>query len=174
MQGVTVEKLHGEAEKERIRGRIRRVLVIFAILTVIAGVLITGSLIWRDPTHMNNPNEQASQLITMGITLVWGVLIIFFWGMKLSPLLSYRRYLKEIYGGLSREVEGVITELETQTTFRDGLSFYRMIVNVGDLNNPEDERLLYWDAQLGAPTVKQGDNVYIEAHGNDIIGIRRL
>ena len=169
MQDNIMENLHGEMEKQRNDGRIRRVLIVFGVLVLIAAAIIIASLIWRDPTHMHNPNENMSQIITIAVTLVIGALIIFIWGMKLTPLLSYRKYLREIHSGLSRDVEGVVTQLDTETTFRDGLSFYGMIVNVGDLKDPEDERLLYWDAQLGKPPVAVGDKVTVHAHGNDII-----
>ena len=173
MQAAHIEDMHRPEDSQRNEIRIRRMLVIFGIMTLVAAALITASLIWRDPTHMNNPNETMSQVITIAITLVWGALVIFLWGMKLSPRLSYRKYLKEIHGGLSRYEEGIITSVDEQTSFRDGLSFYGMILNIGDLENPEDERLLYWDAQLGKPTVSAGDKLRIHAHGNDIIGFER-
>lgn len=164
--------LHGETDTQRNNARIRRVLIVFAVLTAIAIAGIVASLIWRDATHMHNPNETASQIVTIAITLVWGAIVIFFWGMKLTPLLCYRRFLREIRGGLSRDVEGVVTELDDTPAFRDGISFYRMIVNVGDLNEPEDERMLYWDAQLGKPTMAVGDRICVRAHGNDIIAVK--
>lgn len=171
MQEIPV--LHGKKDSHRNDVRIRRVLILFGIITLIAAAAVTVSLIWREPTSLNNPNEMPSQIITIGVTLLWGVIIIFFWSMKMTPLMSYRRYLKECYQGLSRYEEGVITQVDQQTTFRDGLSFYGMILNVGDLDNPEDERLLYWDPQLGEPPVKEGDRVRVRAHGNDVIGIAK-
>lgn len=173
MQELREAFLHTEADKERNSGRIRRVFVLFAIWTVIAIIGIVASMIWRDNTHMHNANEMPSQIITIAITLVWGCVIIFMWGMKLSPLLSYRRYMKELTSGLSRTVDGVVTGFDADTTFRDGLSFYGMIVNVGDLKNEEDERRLYWDAQLKRPDIAEGDLVHIVAHGNDIISLEK-
>lgn len=173
MQGMAIADVHASGAREKNDARIRRVWVLFAIMTAIALAAIVVSLIWRDASHMNNPNEQASQIITIGVTLVWGVLLIFLWSMKLSPLLSYRKYLKETHSGLTRDVEGIVTEVDQDTSFRDGLSFYGIIVNVGDLKDPEDERRLYWDAQLGKPELLVGDRVYVRAHGNDIIGLQR-
>lgn len=165
--------LHGDETAAGIQANIRRILVAFAIFLAVGLVLVAGSLIWRDATHMHNANETPSQILTIAITLVWGCVLIFLWGMKMTPLLGYRRYLKEVHSGLSREVEGAVTEVEPDMTFREGLRFYRMIVNVGDLADPEDERLLYWDAQLGAPPVQAGDQVWLRAHGNDIIALTK-
>lgn len=173
MQELTVASLHGDADVQRNNQRIRRILWIFGIMTLVAIAGIIAAFIWRDASHMNNPNEQASQIIVIAITLVCGCIIIFFWSMKLSPLLAYRRYLKEINNGISRYVEGVVTQVDEQTTFREGLSFYGVLINVGEANDPDDDRILYWDVQHGQPTMHVGDRVYIHAHGNDILGVTR-
>lgn len=166
--------LHGELDTQRNNARIRRVLLVFAAMALVALCAIIASFIWRDATHMHNPNEQTSQIITIAITLVVGALIVFLWGMKLTPLLCYRKYLRELNSGLSRDVIGIITELDEGTTFRDGISFYRMIVNVGTTGDPEEDRVLYWDAQLGSPELAVGERVEAKAHGNDIIGLKKL
>ncbi len=170
MPGVDIPMLHGQAEADANRARIRRVLIVFLFMTAVAAALVIFSLIWRDATHMHNPNEQASQMLTIGVTLLWGALILFFWGMKLSPLLCYRKYLREIHRGLSRTVEGVLTRVDEGLTFRDGINFIAVIVNVGNLEEPEDDRLLYWDARLRFPALSPGRAVRAQAHGNDIIG----
>ncbi len=166
-------KLHKDVDMKHIIDRIRRVYIWLCALLLLWVVLVCGSLIWRDATSMNNPNETASQVITIGVTILFGSLLIFLWSMKLSPLLYYKRFLKEAYRGLSRELEGVIVRWDEETTFRDGLSFYALMVNVGDILEPEDERLLYWDGQLKRPEFKLGDSVRLLVHGNDIIGLER-
>jgi hypothetical protein len=171
MSELQIPLLHGEADRARNQRRMRRTgLVLGGIaLLVLAGVI--AALIWRDATHMHNPNETPSQLLAIGITLLGGGLLIFLWGMKLTPLLKYRKYLRESTAGLNRQVEGTVSHLQEDTTSREGLSFYALLVNVGDPNNPEDDRLLYWDGQLPRPDLQAGQPVRILAHGNDIIGL---
>ncbi len=166
-------KLHGDADIKQNGDRIRRVCILLCALFLLWAALVCGSLILRDATFMNNPYETASQAITIGVTIVCGSLLIFLWSMKLSPLLYYKRFLREAYRGLSRDVEGVIVRWDEETTFRDGLSFYALMVNVGDLQEPEHERLLYWDGQLSRPEFHLGDSVRLLVHGNDIIGLER-
>lgn len=173
MQHESIVRLHGDVDRERNGLRIQRVLIVFLIGTLAAAAGIVASFIWRDPTYMNNVNETPSQIVTIAITLGWGALLIFFWSMKLTPLLCYKKYLKEISGGLSRVVEGEVVRFDRETTFRDGISFYAMVVNIGDLSEPEDERLLYWDVKLTRPDIAPGDRVLVLAHGNDIIGLER-
>ncbi len=166
--------LHGDTDRRRNADGIRRAWIGLGALTAVWAVLVIASLIWRDASYMHNVNEQTSQIVTIGVTLLWGALGIFFWSMKLTPLLCYRKYLKEITSGLSRDVTGVVVRFDDTTTFRDGLSFYALVVDIGDTGDPEDERLLYWDAQLARPDIRPGERVSVTAHGNDMIGLTTL
>lgn len=140
------------------------------IIATVAAACVIASFIWRDASHMNNPNEAKSQIVTIAVTVCFGALMLFIWGMKLTPRLCYRRYIKESYGGLSRTYQGVVASVSQELTFREGLYFYACVINVRDMKNPEDDRLLYWDAQLGAPPFAASDAVCFAVHGNDIIG----
>ena len=162
--------LHTDRDRDKNRIQIRRRLIFLLAFAALGTMLIAASFSFRDATHIHNPNENASQALTIVVTLVWGGLIIFFWGMKLSPHLHYRRFLGEAYSGLSRAMEGRVVAFDEHTTFRDGLRFYRLLINVGDLKNPEDERQLYWDARLEKPKLAAGSLVSVRVHGNDIIG----
>ncbi|MCL1964153.1 MAG: hypothetical protein FWF69_03730 [Firmicutes bacterium] len=170
-QGMAI--LHTEDHERQNDAHINRMLTILGMGTLFALGLIAAALIWRDATHMNNPNETPSQIVVVAATLVWGSTLIFFWSMKLTPLFSYRRYLREIRQGLFREAEGVLVRFDRETTFRDGISFYAMIINTGERGDPEDERLLYWDVRLKRPEVDAGAMVRVKAHGNDIIGFEQ-
>lgn len=163
--------VHSQEDNARNRARIRKLVVLFAILLAVAAALVTASLILRENTSLDNPREMPSQVCAMAVTFVIGAIIIFLWSMKLSPLLAYRRYLRETAGGLTRDVQGIITRMDEDVTFREGLYFYGMIVNVGEPNNPEDERLLYWDAQKPKPAWHTGGSACLRAHGNDIIAL---
>ena len=171
MQDALEARVHSAADRERNQKIIRRRLVVLGITAVLMIALVVASLIWRDNTRLNNPRESISELITIGATVLWGWFAVFFWSMKITPHMCYRKYLREIARGLTRTVEGQVVRFDEHTSFREGLGFYAMIVNIGDLQEPEDERLLYWDARLARPAVAQGDSVRVLAHGNDIIGL---
>jgi len=169
-----IRPLHTDGHKNANAAQIRRMLMMLGGIALAAIILIVLSFIWRDATHMNNPNERNSQFLTIGITAVFGSLVLFLWSMKLSPRLAYRKHLAEAYRGLSRVVEGEVKGVDGDLSFREGLYFYGCVVSVGSLDDPEDDRLLYWDAQLGSPPFAVGEAVRIRAHGNDIIGIAAL
>ena len=173
MSGREIAILHTEESENINNAAIKRFLAMAGTGTLIALLAIAAALVWRDASRMNNPNEVPSQVIVIAVTILWGAALIFLWGMKMSPLLSYRRYLREIRSGLSRTVEGVVTRFDTDTTYRDGISFYACVINVGGKGDPEDDRLLYWDTRLPRPEIASGDRVAVRAHGNDIIGFER-
>ncbi|MDR1569382.1 MAG: hypothetical protein LBS72_02700 [Oscillospiraceae bacterium] len=112
------------------------------------------------------------QWATMVVSALAGGLAIFLWGMKVTPVLCYRRHLRDIGEGLSRSAVGRAARIDEDVSLRDGIECYAIIINIGDPKNPEDERLYYWDAQKGAPPFSTGDKVEITSHGNDIIGFR--
>jgi hypothetical protein len=142
--------------------QIRRGIFLAAVLAAVAFVLIGFTLAWR------------IQWATMAVTFLWGALTIFLWGMKLTPPLAYRRHLRETHQGLSRQVIGKLVRFDVDPTFREGSDFYAFLVNVGPVDDPEDERLFYWDAQKPRPHTALGNRVEITSHGNDIIGLRLL
>jgi hypothetical protein len=112
------------------------------------------------------------QWATMLVTVTLGGLGIFLWGMKVTPVLAYRRHMREIHTGLSRSVVGRLARVnDGQITFREGIDCYPFVVNVGAADDPKDERLLYWDAQKPMPEWQIGDMLNITAHGNDVIAL---
>lgn len=167
-----IRALHTDAHRDANAAQIRRMLIFLGGVALVGLLLIVLSFLWRDATHMNNPNERNSQILTIAVTAVLGAVILFLWSMKLSPRLAYRKYLAETYRGLSRVVCGEVKGIDADLSYREGLYFWGCVVSVGNLDDPEDDRLLYWDAQLGRPPFAAGDSVCVKAHGNDLIGLR--
>ena len=55
-------------------------------------------------------------------------------------------------------------EMETQIVMRDGVQYYPMMISVGDMEDPEDDRLFYYDAYLPRPDWKPGELLTLTAH----------
>ncbi|GHU76789.1 hypothetical protein AGMMS49992_23090 [Clostridia bacterium] len=163
----SVDAVYTAADERSLSAQLRRSWIaagVFAAVTV-------GALI---PTI-----ALRIQWATMLVTVVLGGLGIFLWGMKITPPLAYLKHLREIHSGLSRTVEGRLVQVEDgQPTFREGIDCYAFVINVGTdplrPDDPQDERLLYWDAQKPMPQWSVGDRVAITAHGNDVIALRIL
>ena len=154
--------IYTEADVQAINHQVKRGLTVMGLSAAVAVVATVITLVYR------------VQWLTIAITLFWGSLTIFFWSMKMTPPLSYRRHLKEIHQGLSRQTLGQVVQLSEDLTHREGIDFYALIINIGEEDDPEDERLFYWDAQKPRPDFAPGDRLEIISHGNDIIGMRKL
>ncbi len=171
MQEPSFIPLHTAEDRQDNRRSIRTQLIILGVILAFGGALIACSLIWRDNTHLHNVREVPSQLITMGITILIGSAAILFWSIRISPLLAYRKYLRDLTRGLSRSVDGILQEFDESPCTRDGLSFYRLVVNVDDPPSENGERIVYWDAKLPRPHVAAGTRLQLVVHGNEIIAM---
>lgn len=102
--------------------------------------------------------------LTIVLSLILGVFCIFCYGLLLSPVISYSRHLDEVLHGRVRSTTGAFKEMEPQPVMRDGVKYYPMMLSVGDMENPEDDRLFYYDANLPRPDWKTGEMLTVTAH----------
>lgn len=102
--------------------------------------------------------------LTMMLTAVTGAACIFCWSMYLAPVRAYRRHLDEVLHGRVRSATGAFKEMEETAVLREGVRYYPMMISVGDMDNPEDDRLFYYDANLPRPDWQRGDVITVTAH----------
>lgn len=102
--------------------------------------------------------------LTMVLSLVLGFGLIFAYGMFLSPVLAYRRHLDEVLHKRVRTTAGTFKEMEEEAVMRDGVRYYPFMLSVGDPENPEDDRLFYYDANLPRPDWAAGEALTVTAH----------
>ncbi|MBR5111493.1 MAG: hypothetical protein IK099_15040 [Clostridia bacterium] len=106
--------------------------------------------------------------LTTCLSLILGAGLIFCHGMLLSPLTAYRRHLNEVLHGRTRQTTGMFKEMEETPVMRDGVKYYPMMLNVGNMEDPEDDRLFYYDANLPRPDWKAGDMLTVTAHDKSL------
>lgn len=102
--------------------------------------------------------------LTTVLTVVLGGLIIFGIGMFVSPVWAYERHLDEVLHGRVRTTTGAFKEMETESVVRDGVAYYPVVLNVGKMEEPEDDRLFYYDANLPRPDWQVGEKITVTAH----------
>lgn len=102
--------------------------------------------------------------LTMGLSLVLGAGLIFCWGLLLAPLFAYKKHLENVMHGRVRTATGAFKEMEEQAVIRDGVSFYPFMINVGNMQDEEDDRLFYYDANLPRPDWQPGETLTVTAH----------
>ena len=115
-----------------------------------------------------------AEWLTIILTILWGGALIFLWEMKLSPVLAYRRYLRSVAQGMTRTAEGVLVSLAEEGTFKEGVFFSVMILNVDEKMDPEGERLFYVDRCKTRPALVPGDRVRVTSHGNYVVSWEKI
>lgn len=132
----------------------RRMIMVIPGVLLLAGVIV--SFVFR------------VKWLTTALSLLLGVGWIFFHGLLISPLTAYRRHLDEVLHGRTRTTTGAFKEMEETTVDRDGVKYYPMMLNVGSMDDPEDDRLFYYDANLPRPDWKTGDMLTVTAHDKSL------
>lgn len=108
------------------------------------------------------------QWLSVLLMVTTGFLAIFLWGLVLSPLNAYRKFLRDLLGGRKREYSGQFQCFEKLTTMRDGVSFYPFLLTIRDADNEKDERLLYWDSNLPLPQWNEGAQLWVSTFDKSV------
>ena len=103
------------------------------------------------------------KLLTTVLLILSGILFIFTASVLIAPLKAYRRHLVNALGSDQKEYTGILKNFGDTAVEREGVMYYPLCLNIGDLNEEEDDRLLYLDANLKRPDWQLGDRLYIRS-----------
>ncbi len=140
-----------------------------AILIIIPGVVLTGLFVYAFIQHMNR-NDSLVWLGYLSAALL-AFMLIFCDGLFVAPLRAYKRLLKDVLYGRTRELKGYFKSLDATPCMRDNVSFYPLIVSENDLNNEEDDRLFYLDTLKPCPQLNPGDAMTVVSNDKRIANI---
>jgi hypothetical protein len=147
-------ELYSRQDLQENAGQLRRVLAWLGLLSLVFAAAL-GATLWA-----------RVYWLTVLTTLIWGGLLIFLWEMKVSPVLAYRRYLRELFAGLRRRAEGKVVSFSPEGTYKEGGFFSALIINSDSKMDAEGERLFYVDRCKTRPALEPGDFVRVTAYGN--------
>lgn len=103
-------------------------------------------------------------MLTSFLTLLAGGYFLFFFGNYVRPALIYRRNLRFLLNGRKRVTTGIFKEISEDVSDHDGMEVYAMLLNVGERNDPEDDRLFYYDAYKPLPAMPIGTRVTVQSN----------
>ncbi len=144
--------LYTQNDYDKINQQIKKRLFLFLIPVLILTGLVVYSFILR------------IKWLTMGLTILLGAMIIFVHGMYIGPLTSYKKHLSNALMGRTRTTTGAFKEMDEKEVVREGVRYFPMLITVGDISSPEDDRLFYYDASLPRPSFKVGEMMTITSH----------
>lgn len=125
-----------------------------AILAAAVAIFVYGQL---------NRSENLWKL-TAFLTIVGGGYLLFFLGVYVRPVVIYRRNLRYLLTGRKRVTTGIFKEFSEDITDREGMEVHAMLLNVGERNDPEDDRLFYYDAYKPMPEMPLGTRVTVQSN----------
>jgi len=106
--------------------------------------------------------------------VLWGITIVFLWGMQGSRIRKYYRFLKDIREGLEKAITGSIESVDSSITTRDLVDFFTIIFNDDEANPESPSRKLYFDASKSLPSFVKGERLKITLFGNNIKGFEKI
>jgi len=144
--------LYTEQDYAAIRAqRMRRIL-----LTAIPLVILFAGAIYCAILRL--------QVLTIILTIIAGGLWMFVHGLFIKPVSAYCQHMDQVMHGRVRTLTGAFKQMDDFPALRDGVYYYSMLINVGKMEDEEDDRLLYYDANLPRPDWKQGDMLTVTYH----------
>ena len=106
------------------------------------------------------------QWLSVALSLLGAAAVIFYWGLCISPLTAYKRFLREVLTGRNHEFTGELKAVE-QDSVREGVLCKALVFadNAGD-----EERLCYFDVQkYPKDGLNCGERFKITVHGQSIL-----
>ena len=130
----------------------RRMLCLWIPFSVLAALVIFLAVI------------RVPEIYVTALTLFIGAGAIFVHGLFISPVIAYYRHLDSVMHGRTRTISGAFKEMGEEAVDKDGVSFYPMMISVGNMADEEDDRLLYYDASLPRPEFETGRMMTFTVH----------
>lgn len=154
--------MYSQQDLQDISRQLRTRILVWAIpeALLIAGIIL--SIIRR------------VELLTMLLVILFSFIAIFSWGLYLSPVRKYMKFLDSALNGRNRSLQGHFRFFEQEKAVRDGVQFVPFYVNIGEGSEEEDDRLLYYDSNLPTPDWRTGEKLLVVSQDKAVISWQRL
>lgn len=148
--------MYSEQDLQQIKDQLRRRSIFCGIPAVLllAGVIV--SVVSR------------AEVLTDVLSVLLGAWVIFACGLFISPVAAYKKHLESVLHGHTRTLTGAFKEMEENAVIRDGVRFYPLLLNVGEMDQEKDDRLFYYDAALPRPDWHEGEMITVVSHDKNL------
>lgn len=153
-------------DMERLVRRRWRTTVIPAILLLLIAtvIFVRGQL---------NRSDTLWQLTT-ALTILGGGWFLFLYGLYVRPARQYRTHVRYMLQGRLRSTTGVFKSFAEDVSNREGVECHAMLINVGDKDDPEDDRLFYYDVYKPRPDMPIGSRITVTSNDRMIASIQSV
>ena len=132
-------------------------------ITLVPGCILLAVAVWIFVYGQLNRSETL-WMLTSFLSILGGGYLLFFFGVYVRPALVYRRNLRYLLTGRKRTTTGIFKEFSEDVCDREGMEVYAMLINVGQRNDTEDDRLFYYDAYKPLPEMPLGSRVTVQSN----------
>lgn len=108
-----------------------------------------------------------NQVLSVILSTVCALLLVFLYGMVFAPSIAYRRYMKQAEDGIRHTFYGVYLG-DGDESLRDGVRFVAMSFQVAE---DEEPRRCYFDVSLLPHHLVEGERYAVTHTGNSILSI---
>lgn len=115
-------------------------------ITFLPAALVFAAAVTVFVIELLDRNTDAWKLPAV-LTLLAGVYAVFFYGVYAKPMLSYRKHINYMLDGRLRETTGYLIQFSENLSERNGVECHAIMINVGEKDDREDDRLYYYDAK---------------------------
>lgn len=132
-------------------------VLIGAVILFVVGQLQRSEQLWK---------------LTSALTLLGGGYFLFFYGVSVRPALIYRKHLRYMLTGRKRTTTGIFKSFSEDVSDREGLECHAMMINIGEKDDPEDDRLFYYDVYKERPSMPLGTRITVESNDKMVCDIQ--
>ncbi|MBE5802233.1 MAG: hypothetical protein E7319_08080 [Clostridiales bacterium] len=144
----------------------KRMLVTFIPAAIVLAAAI-ALFVWG---QINRYDE--TWKITAALTILGGGYAIFMYGVYVKPMRNYRNHVNYMLDGRVRETAGVFKAFSDDVMEKHGVQCHPLMINVGEKDDGEDDRLFYYDVLKPAPEMPLGTRVVISSNDMMVAEIR--
>ena len=159
--------LYTETDREQVKRERNKRLWVVLLPTVAFLLLAAASFIWFRLHH-----DVGGWIWSALITIIGGAYFLFFYEVYLRPVSQYRKHVEFMLDGRKRETLGILKERNDDVADHNGMDCRSLTVNVGERNDPEDDRLFYLDAQKAMPAIEIGTRVCVLSNDRMVADIQ--
>ena len=141
--------LYTENDLTQARLETRKIL----LQMLVPAVLLMGGVIWSFVVRI--------KWLTILLSILTGFWIIFIRQNFWLPRQAYSNHIDSALHAKKKEAEGRYLRTEDTPVERNNVMFYAFYLNIGEKEDPDDDRLFYWDALKPRPDWQTGDRIRI-------------
>jgi hypothetical protein len=161
--------LYSQSDRDQVNATLKKRAVAVWLPAALLLALAVAAFVWYRLRH-----DESGWIVSGLFTILGGAYAVFFYGVYLGPVRKYRKHLNYMFDGIKRETNGIFKEITETVADRDGIDCYSVWLNVGEKNDPDDDRLFYLDAYKSMAGFQPGDRIRIESNDRMIASIYKL